>query len=404
MAYHRFKACLKGLYKAYDDVQNNFKESYIAGINAEATYTYHNKTMTKEENFPQNFTTKRELYFKALNNFRRAKFQYDKVINKGKGIYKFNNKLTNKFANILGKYREQARIETIHNELSAVRNIVHDFTNTTKDNPCILDIIKKGPSFIPTTSENHDTKDTISKTISDTVESYCSKMTNTNSYKYGNNIALKLNLNHPNVTSHTLQYILDVLEKNSDISIPNEEEPSYSNISVEEVNLIKDLAKNNDIVINTADKNLGFSINHIKWYCDEYNRQLSDGNVYEEIPYANKNDIIRQGYTDLNNLYEKYSRIECLDNIGLEQMITRELDSIKIPTLNITPEVHKLTEKADSKIEHKLKGRPIVNGYATLNTEPSQLLGKLFNNCLDRLKRLFLDKDMGDFQKNEVKV
>ena len=39
MAYHRFKACLKGLYKAYDDVQNNFKESYIAGINAEATYT-----------------------------------------------------------------------------------------------------------------------------------------------------------------------------------------------------------------------------------------------------------------------------------------------------------------------------------------------------------------------------
>ena len=132
-------------------------------------------------------------------------------------------------------------------------------------------------------------------------------MTNTNSYKYGNTIALKLNLNHPNVTSHTLQYILDVLEKSSDISIPNEEEPSYSNISVEEVNLIKDLAKNNDIVINTADKNIGFSINHIKWYCDEYNRQLSDGNVYEEIPYANKNDIIRQGYTDLNNLYEKYS-------------------------------------------------------------------------------------------------
>ena len=56
-------------------------------------------------------------------------------------------------------------------------------------------------------------------------------------------------------------------------------------------------------------------------------------------------------------------------------MITRELDSIKIPTLNITPKVHKLTEKADSKIEHKLKGRPIVNGYATLNTDPSQLLG-----------------------------
>ena len=49
MGYHRFKVCLKGLYKAYDEVQNKFNENCIAGINAEASYTFQNN---KEEKFP----------------------------------------------------------------------------------------------------------------------------------------------------------------------------------------------------------------------------------------------------------------------------------------------------------------------------------------------------------------
>ena len=62
--------------------------------------------------------------------------------------------------------------------------------------------------------------------------------------------------------------------------------------------------------------------------------------------------------------------------------------------MNIVPKVHKLTESADSYAESTLKGRPIVNGYATVNTEPSKLLGKLFKNCLDKMMELFHRKDI----------
>ena len=44
--------------------------------------------------------------------------------------------------------------------------------------------------------------------------------------------------------------------------------------------------------------------------------------------------------------------------------------------------MHKLHQGASPDNESELKGRPIVNGFATLNTEPSQLLGKIFSNCL----------------------
>ena len=35
-----------------------------------------------------------------------------------------------------------------------------------------------------------------------------------------------------------------------------------------------------EIVINVADKNLGFVINNTSWYVHELNRQLSDSNTY----------------------------------------------------------------------------------------------------------------------------
>lgn len=53
-----------------------------------------------------------------------------------------------------------------------------------------------------------------------------------------------------------------------------------------------------------------------------------------------------------------------------------------------------MNQKANSSIEHKLKGRPIVNGFATINTEPSKLLGKIFHKCLNNLMTTFRIKDI----------
>ena len=75
-------------------------------------------------------------------------------------------------------------------------------------------------------------------------------------------------------------------------------------------------------------------------------------------------------------------------------MLERNLNDIKLPTLNITPKVHKLTDRADINSERTLKGRPIVNGYATVNTEPSKLLDKLSKTCLNNMMVLFHRKEI----------
>ena len=46
------------------------------------------------------------------------------------------------------------------------------------------------------------------------------------------------------------------------------------------------------IVINISDTNLGFTINDTKWYIHEYNRMLTESDIYTFQQGASKNDII----------------------------------------------------------------------------------------------------------------
>ena len=43
------------------------------------------------------------------------------------------------------------------------------------------------------------------------------------------------------------------------------------------------LALSYDVIVNTADKNLGFVINNIKWYHNETSRQVNNKKTYREI-------------------------------------------------------------------------------------------------------------------------
>ena len=61
-----------------------------------------------------------------------------------------------------------------------------------------------------------------------------------------------------------MQYIFGMLEKSSHVSDYIENQPYNNNVNEEDLKLITNIANNDDIVINTGDKNLGFSINHIK--------------------------------------------------------------------------------------------------------------------------------------------
>ena len=148
------------------------------------------------------------------------------------------------------------------------------------------------------------------------------------------------------------------------------------------------------MIINTADKNLGFSINHTAWYLQEYERQLSDKDVYEEFDIKNIENIVKQGKSDLLLIYNNYANKSELNKYNLSILRNRKIEDIKIPSLNIMPKVHKLKEKASISNEAIVKGRPIVNGFATINTEPSKLLGQMFRKHLNSLKDLFKIKDI----------
>ena len=93
------------------------------------------------------------------------------------------------------------------------------------------------------------------------------------------------------------------------------------------------------------------------------------------MAYENIEKIKNEGIHNLKRLHDKYSEYEELNCYNLQILTQRDINDIQIPTLNITPKVHKLKETASEMNEKQLKGRPIVNGFATLNTELSRLLG-----------------------------
>ena len=104
--------------------------------------------------------------------------------------------------------------------------------------------------------------------------------------------------------------------------------------------------------------------------------------------------IIKNGRIGSYNFFNKCSNEPSLSHVNLEILNTRGINDINLHTLNILPKVHKLTMKANKNNEKDVKGRPTVNGFASINTEPSKLLGTILHDCLDRLLMVFKDKNI----------
>lgn len=379
-----FVGCQTKLFSKYDDLQQKFTKFYQSGIDTTATYVIKNKTILEEIDFPESFLTYKQDYEIAMVEFKCLKEQYNKQRFRSTNYYKiFNNRLDYKLNNIVKTYRNNSITTEFNNELIKTRTVVHNFTNMKLEND-LYNIIVKGPNFIPTIQNNNGSisKECINN-INEVLSRYTKALTSTNSYKHGNNIALKLNLNNTDVSTESREYVFDILDECENLEDTIFEKLSINrNTSESEYKFITELAKINDIIINTADKNLGFSINSIQWYVNEYKRQLSDNDVYENMSCADMKNIIENSHEKLLDLHNIYSDIDILRKFNIDILKERNISDIKLPTLNITPKVHKLKQIANSDIEHKLKGRPIVNGFATINTEPSKLLGEMFHKYL----------------------
>lgn len=111
---------------------------------------------------------------------------------------------------------------------------------------------------------------------------------------------------------------------------------------------IRGLAKNDNIVLKPADKNLGLTVLDVSWYLSEGYRQLSDRDVYLSVTAV-----------PLDELYDRLSYIcfssLCLSKDELKFILLRPEKGFRVCSLYFLPKIHK----------PKMVGRPICsyNGF-----------------------------------------
>ena len=100
-------------------------------------------------------------------------------------------------------------------KLEKLEKSVHNFTSLVI-NEQLNKLLGKGPNFIPTkTDTTNNLNDTYKNRIFTTLLEYSKKETNMKTYNHANNMALKFNLNCPELTREARTYIIDTLEKTS---------------------------------------------------------------------------------------------------------------------------------------------------------------------------------------------
>ena len=157
-----------------------------------------------------------------------------------------------------------------------------------------------------------ETKYITFKSILEALDRFSIAKSKCHMYKHKRNLAFSLNLNHPNIKGDNLHYMLDILESLPRVYSEVHFDHDNDNLLFNDLKLINTVANMPDIIINTADKNLGFTINHLDWYIQEYKRQLSDNDVYEKLPLEQLSNILSLGKNDLLLLYNKYANNENL--------------------------------------------------------------------------------------------
>ena len=288
-------------------------------------------------------------------------------------------------------------LSELHNPKPKIHNSIHP----TEIDDDTIKILSLGGGFIPTLKNNYitrsekiDIQQDIHKAIRGLIIKDINKTTIFPIFSDGKYNTQTL-LHHPDLSHEVRNFAEDKLLY-LNLHIMHEtlfgRTQTTGNITNASLKSIINLSNNPNIIITGADKNLGLCINSTKWYMMEYKRQLSDTDTYQEIPYHQLTEINTKSITELHALYSKHKSINSLYIKGkdLEPLLHRKLEDIIMPSLNITPKPHKLNTPPCISNEHLLKGRPICNGFACINTEPSRILGKLLRKFLNILR-----KDLG---------
>jgi len=373
----------------------NFIQLYCAwhklGYSFQADYRFHLNTLSLIRPYSNDFLSTHDELVKLSDflhqtevNSLRVSYQSKKIPGHFGYIWarfcdiilQIPSNIKNEISSILHKRRVAEIQFALANSSSSDHNI-HNFTDSIFSSD-VQSVLNKGPNFIP----SHRLDSTIHKKQfkSDILNSVCEDLhvpSCTNFTDLNNCIA-------STPTGISLP-VLTVLDNLSDSLNSFTVDHELQNVQYTTLDQISALANDDKIIINVADKNLGFCINSTRWYSQEYDRQLSNALVYTPI-YLNCEQIKINAISELRQIATIHKDILGPNNAKF--LTSRPLKDIIIPSMNLFPKVHKLTNIPSIHNEQHLTARPIINGFSAMNVEPSKLLDNLLSKILFDLELL----------------
>lgn len=359
------------------------------------TFSHSNVTITHQnDSFTVSNPTQFQYTTNLINDLNSAREKLDNVIN-----FKYKNpKLSSTILKLINLYFQDIHdlLTSTHqkliykcttDEFDKPNTPFHNFTRHTPDST-LSDILKLGPSFIPTEQfrSTNKFKDEVTHTV-------LNLLLKTNPHRNPHinytkplikpiqiPISKKFNSVIAKAHSHythsrvrdVILNTLDHLEHFRDTKLNTQQiRPTFSN---HQLNQIKKTANKKDIIINISDKNLGFCMNTTNWYINESFRQLGQ-EIYSPI-HLSLDNILDKALDDRKIITENHSATLGAINISFLEHRTKE--NCHIPLFNLLPKPHKLgLGPFNHNDENKLKGRPIISAHSWITVEPGKFLGNI---------------------------
>lgn len=167
--------------------------------------------------------------------------------------------------------------------------------------------------------------------------------------------------------------------------LQNEKSKKYfSNISKKELESLKRLSHDKEIIIKKADKSSTIVIMNRADYENEVNRQLHDNTYYEQLHDDPRNTIEKRITESMNSLESKNPNINTeFDTFPL---------NIRTPQFYILPKTHKTP---NDNLPLKYPGRPIVSACNSLTENISKYVDHVLKPSMMQLPSFI--KDTSDF-------
>lgn len=176
-----------------------------------------------------------------------------------------------------------------------------------------------------------------------------------------------------------IERCLKTLEKN--ILISNA--PATRNISKQHIPNLKRLLNKPDILVITADKNLGYAIVNINWYREKCLEHLESSSYINVTTKFNGNDsgitFTKQLYDELCNLISQFKI--CLTDEEIKWIL--QIQEWKAMQFYITAKVHK----------NPTKGRPITPSMTWITHSLSQWIANQLNPLVIKLNWVLKDSN-----------